>query len=63
MTGRARTFAWICGIAGPVPQVWFDDPPVGRKPVTVASRKIGHDDERTLSELAAAYPAPASKED
>lgn len=62
MTSRQRTFVWISGIAGPVAQLWFDDPPVGGKSVALVSRVIGPDDERTLSELAAAYPAPASKE-
>lgn len=61
MTTRPRTFCWVWGPLGPQPQIMFDDPRggfAGARILSGAERKLELTDERTLDQLARAYPAP-----
>lgn len=51
---------WIAGLRGPEPQLCYDKPVDGHgkaKPC-LSKHRIEDDDSRSLTELAAAYPAP-----
>ncbi|MCC8949312.1 hypothetical protein H8A97_30475 [Bradyrhizobium sp. Arg62] len=60
MTGnRPRTFCWVTGVAGPAPQVVYDDPRVGCEGLQIlASTRLEPTDTRSLTQLACDYPAP-----
>lgn len=59
MTGRPRTFCWVTGVAGPAPQLLYDDPRVGCDGLYIlASHKLEPTDTRSLTQLARDYPAP-----
>lgn len=60
---RPRTFLWISRNGVPFPQIVFDDPRVGCEGLTpIAGIKLDPDDNRTLDQLAADHPAPATAE-
>lgn len=62
IAARPRSFCWVAGVAGPEPQVVFEDPRVGCASITfLASTKLESTDTRSLTQLARDYPAPSQE--